>query len=210
MGYDLISLAFIAVTIVAILAIIGANVALITRHVVIMEIQLGQARRSKMTNPKQLFIAAVTGLLALGATSASASYQPDICDVGHDHRSHAANYYDYYPADQYSRAGPYRDQGVRFSITIGDRYDRRADYSDRGRRNGYRGRDGRVVNKQVFDTRHRARIVLIEEAVRTRRGPRLVCTVEARGPEARYVSERRLRRIARDNCSPRARIKVFA
>lgn len=172
-----------------------------------------------MTNPKQLIIAAVTGLLALGAVNASANYQPDLCDVRHDHRSHAANYYDYHPADQFSRAGPYRDQGVSFSITVGDRYDRRgrydrydrrASYADRGRRNGYRGRDGRVVNKQVFDTRHRARIVLIEEAVRTRRGPRLVCTVEARGPEARYVSERRMRRIARNNCSPRARIKVFA
>ena len=172
-----------------------------------------------MINPKQLIVAAVTGILALGATSAMASYKPDICDDRHDHRVHAANYYDYYPADQYSRAGPYRDRGVSFSVTIGDRYgnydrydryDRRARYSDRGRRNGYRGREGRVVNRQVFDTRHRARIVLIEEAVRTRRGPRLVCTVEARGPEARYVSERRMRRIARNNCSPRARIKVYA
>ncbi len=169
-----------------------------------------------MTGPKQLIIAAVTGLLALGASSAFASYKPDLCDVRHDHRSHAANYYDYYPADQYSRAGAYRDQGVSFSISFGDRYDNRrgrydrVDYYDRGRRNGYRGRDGRVVNREVFDTRHRARIVLIEEAVRTRRGPRLVCTVEARGPEARYVSERRMHRIARNNCSPRARVRVLA
>lgn len=163
-----------------------------------------------MTNPKQLIIAAVTGLLALGATSAIAADGGKKGDKRAEQRSHAASYNDEYPADYATRSGTYRDQGVSFTITYGDRYDRRVDYSDRGRRNGYRGRDGRVVNRQVFDTRHRARIVLIEEAVRTRRGPRLVCTVEARGPEARYVSERRMRRIARNNCSPRARIKVYA
>ena len=168
-----------------------------------------------------LFFAGITGLLALGASSAFASYQPEICAIGHDHRSHASNYYNYYPADQYSRAGPYRNQGVSFSISIGDsRYDRRGrydrgynrggDHYDRGRRNGYRGRDGRIINREVFDTRYRARIVLVEEAVRTRRGPRLVCTVEARGPEAGYVSERRMHKIARNNCSQRARVRVLA
>lgn len=158
----------------------------------------------------KLFFAGVTGLLALGAASAFAAYQPDICAIDHDHRSHAANYYDYYPADQYYRAGPYRDQGARFSLSIGDGYyDRRGRY-DRGLRNGYRGRAGRVINREVFDTRYRARIVLVEEAVRTRRGPRLVCTVQARGPEARYVSGRRMHRIARNYCSPRARVRVFA
>lgn len=161
-------------------------------------------------------VAGVAGLFALGATAAQADYKPVYCADDHDHRSHAAKYYDYYPADRYSRAGPYRDSGISFSITIGDRdydrYDRkrRADRRDYGRRNGYRGRDGRVVNREVFDTRFRARIVLIEEVIRTRRGPRLVCTVQARGPEANYVSERRMRRLARNNCSPRARIKVYA
>lgn len=167
----------------------------------------------------KLLAAGASGLLALGASVAFASYQPDYCDFEHDHRSHAENYYDYYPADDFYRAGPYRDSGASFSVTVGDnryrnydRYDRGEHYDrrDRGRRHGYRGRDGRVINRQVFDTRYRARIVLIEEAIRTRRGPRLVCTVEARGPEARYVSERRLRRIARNNCSPRANIRVYA
>lgn len=167
----------------------------------------------------KLFFAGASGLLALGFSAAFASHQPDYCDIVHDHRSHAANYYDHYPADSYYRAGPYRDSGVSFSITVGDswyrdydRYDRghRYDRRDRGRRHGYRGRDGRIINREVFNTRFRARIVLVEEAVRTRRGPRLVCTVKARGPEARYVSERRMRRIARNNCSQRAHIRVYA
>ncbi len=168
----------------------------------------------------KLLFAGASGFLALGASTAFASYQPDYCDIVHDHRSHAANYYDYYPADSYYRAGPYRDSGVSFSITVGDsryrdydRYDYGRHYDrrrDRGRRHGYRGRDSRVINREVFDTRYRARIVLVEEAVRTRRGPRLVCTVKARGPEARYVSERRMRRIARNNCSRRADIRVYA
>lgn len=168
-----------------------------------------------MKSITRLLFAGAFGLMTLGVSAAFASYQPDYCDIDHDHRSHAANYYDYYPADRYYRAGPYRDSGFSFSITVGDDYDyyngwRRADRYDYGRRHGYRGRSGRIINREVFDTRFRARIVLIEEAIRTRRGPRLVCTVEARGPEARYVSERRMRRIARNYCSPRANIRVFA
>ena len=156
--------------------------------------------------------AGVTGLMILGAASASASHKPDYCSYDHDHRSHDANYYDYYAHDRYYRAGPYRDSGVSFSIRVGDRdyYDGRRyrrDY-DRGRYNGYRGR---VVNREVFPTRYRARIILTEEIRRGRRGhPRLVCTVRARGPEAHYVSERRMYRIANRNCSHRARIRVLA
>lgn len=164
------------------------------------------------------------GAVTLAATSsAMAGYKPDYCDHDHDHRSHHANYYDYYAHDKYYRAGPYRNSGVSFSITIGDdryhdydrRYDRRYDYYARDRRyrgknHGYRGRQGRIVNRQVFDTRHRARIVLIEEVVRTKRGPRLLCTVEARGREAGYVSKRRMKRIANNHCSPRARVRVYA
>jgi|GEM_PF-964352 len=185
-------------------------------------------------------IAGAIGAITLAATSSAfASYKPDYCGIDHDHRSHNAKYYDYYDHDKYFRAGQYRssgkNSGVSFSITFGDgyyddgrhadrrrsdrryddrrrsdrRYDDRRDYR-RGKNHGYRGRDGRIVNRQVFDTRHRARIILIEEVVRTRRGPRLVCTVEARGREAEYVSKRRMRRIADNNCSPRARIKVYA
>ncbi|MEO1242886.1 MAG: hypothetical protein AAFX54_13350 [Pseudomonadota bacterium] len=158
----------------------------------------------------KLFFAGVTGVAAFGAAAAFASNAPGYQAIDHDRGSHAATHYNDYPADQYYRAGPYRDQGVRLSVSVGDGYyDRRGRY-DRGLRNGYRGRAGRVINREVFDTRFRARIVLVEEAVRTRRGPRLVCTVQARGPEARYVSGRRMHRIARNYCSPRARVRVFA
>ncbi|NNL87998.1 MAG: hypothetical protein HKP25_02930 [Marinicaulis sp.] len=173
-----------------------------------------------MTNLLKAAIAGATALFALGLTAASADrgdrrdYRPDYCKVDHDHRSHASNYYDYYPADRYYRGGKYRDSGVSLSITVGNdgyrdrRYNDRR-YRDRGYRNGYRGRDGRVINRQVYDTRHRARIVLVEEVVRTRRGPRLYCTVEARGRDRHYVSKKRLRRIANRDCSPRARVRVY-
>ena len=180
-----------------------------------------------MKNVFKAFIAGAVGIFSItAASSAFASYKPDFCDNDHDHRSHHSNYYDHYEHDRYYRAGPYRSSGVSFSITFGDGYDSdRQYYSDRQRygerrydrrsnryakRHGYRGRDGRILNRKVFDTRHRARIVLVEEVVRTRRGPRLVCTVEARGREANYVSKRRMHRIANNHCSPRARIKVYA
>lgn len=180
-------------------------------------------------------IAGAIGAITLAAaSSAFASDKPAFCSIDHDHRSHNTSYYDYYDQDRYYRSGPYRssrqNSGFSFSITLGDGYsgarryrddhhhaDRRHNdrrYSDRrnnkrGKSHGYRGRDGRIVNRQVFNTRYQARIVLIEEVVRTRRGPRLVCTVEARGREAGYVSKRRMRRIANNNCSRRARINVY-
>ncbi len=170
-------------------------------------------------------IAGAIGAITLAVTSSAfAAYKPDYCGIDHDHRSHTSTYYNYYDHDKYYRAGPYRNSGVSFSITFGDDHydDRRSNdrrYNDRryarndnyrGKRNGYRDRDSRVVNRQVFDTRHRARIVLIEEVVRTKRGSRLVCTVEARGREAGYVPKRRLKRIANNNCSPRARVRISA
>ncbi|MEZ5892516.1 MAG: hypothetical protein R3C58_05135 [Parvularculaceae bacterium] len=164
-------------------------------------------------------IAGAIAAAALGFTAASAAHKPDYCARDHDHRSHAADYYSYYPADKYFRAGAYRDGGVSISVSFGDR-DRR-DYGDRDRyddhrygdrrygdRDHRRGRDGRVVNREVYDTRYRARIVLVEEVVRTRRGPQLICTVDARGPEARYVPDKRLRKVARRECSPRAQIRI--
>jgi hypothetical protein len=194
-------------------------------------------------------IGAVTLMIASAAFAAD---KPAYCNIDHDHRSHNANYYDYYPQDKYYRAGPYRssrqNSGVSFSITVGDGHSNGRRYRDgrhadrrynnqrqstrghsnrgnnnqrhndrgnsrrnnqRGKNHGYRGRDGRVVNRQVFDTRYQARIVLVEEVIRTRNGPRLVCTVKARGREAGHVSNRRMRRIANNNCSPRARINVY-
>ena len=164
----------------------------------------------------------VAGGVALATLSAAAAWadRPSACRHDHDHRSHAADYYNYYPADRYSRVGAYRSSGLSLSISFSDNdHDRRGyrgddrgrrDYhdDDYGRRNGYRGRDGRVVNREVYDTRYRARIILTEEIVRTRRGPRLICTIDARGPEARYIPDRRLHKIARNNCSHRAEIRI--
>ncbi len=175
---------------------------------------------------KTIFKSIVAGALGIAALSAGAAWaKPDACRVNHDHRSHAADYYNYYPADDYYRSGPYRNSGVSFSIRIGDdgydRRDRHGDYDrhdgygrrgrhdDYGRRNGYRGDEGRIVNREVYDTRYRARIILTEEVIRTRHGPRLLCTVDARGPEARYVPNKRLRKIARDNCSRRAEVRIY-
>lgn len=179
-------------------------------------------------------IASAAGMLVIGATAAFASersdyrserrgdYKPAFCDIDHDHRSHASNYYNYYAPDKYFRAGAYNGSGFSISFRIGDDYDSRYDRrhrSDRdyrrGDRNYRRGdrqsRRGRIVNRQTFDTRYRARIVLTEEVVRGRRGHRrLVCTVQARGPEASYVPQRRMRRIANRNCSPRARVRIYS
>jgi len=155
-----------------------------------------------------VMLAGATALIALGFSAASAKHRPDPCYIDHDHRSHHADYYNYYPADKYYRAGPYRRSGLSFSIRLGD--NGYLSLSDRGRRHGYRGRRGRIMNREVYRTRYRARIVLTEEVVRTRRGPRLVCTVSARGPQADYVSKRRLRRIARRECSHRARVRIYA
>lgn len=182
---------------------------------------------------KTMAIGIIGAVTVMMASVAVANDRPAYCNIDHDHRSHNADYYDYYDQDRYYRAGPYRSphqsSGVSFSITFGDGYssgrrygnDHRADrrYNERrrsrrnnqrGKNHGYRGRDGRIVNRQVFDTRYQARIVLVEEVVRTRKGRRLVCTVKARGQEASYVSKRRMRRIANNNCSPRARINVYA
>jgi len=169
-------------------------------------------------------IASAAGMLVIGATAASANdrsdyrserrgdYRPALCDIDHDHRSHASNYYDYYAPDKYFRAGAYNGSGLSISFRIGDdsRYDR-GHRNDRNYRGDRHGRRGRIVNKQTFDTRFRARIILTEEVVRGRRGNRrLVCTVKARGPEANYVSKRRMHRIANRNCSPRARVRVYS
>ena len=159
--------------------------------------------------------AGLVGFAAMGMTAASAKdYRPDRCSYDHDHRSHAANYYDYYPGDRYySGAYDRRNRsGVSFSVTFGDRGYDDYRYRDRYRSydNGYRHRGRRVVSRRVLDTRFRARIVVKEEIVHRRRGPRLICTVTPRGPEADYVPYRRLKRVARNHCSPRARVRIYA
>lgn len=144
------------------------------------------------------FIVGALGFAALGFSAASANSRPDFCDFDHDHRAHHADYYDYYAPDRYYRAGPYRPAGY------GARYDRRDAYR------GHVYRNARIVDRDVYPTRGRARIVVTEAWVRTRRGPRLICTVDARGPDARFVPYRRLERVAYRSCSPRARVNIRA
>lgn len=183
-----------------------------------------------MASVKKIVVAAAIGLSAIGVGAGSAyaaddgqrgryeeSRRPERCNDDHDHRAHDANYYDYYDQDRYSRAGAYRGSGASVSVTIGggygdrnDRYDRYDDRYDRGDR--YDGRRGgsQVVRRESFDTRYRARIQLVEEVV-YRRGDRdLVCTVSVNGPDARYIRDRDLRRVAYRYCSPRAQVRVYA
>jgi hypothetical protein len=109
------------------------------------------------------------------------------------------------------------EASVSLSITVGDDYDGRSyggrydddRYDRRHRGDRYDGRRGgsRVVKRRTYDTRYRARIVLVEEVYYSRRGSYLVCTVDVRGRDARYVSNRQVRAIARAGCSHRARIR---
>ena len=150
---------------------------------------------------KPLIKTAMAGLLGLLALGTTAAFAGDYSN--RNHRSHHAD--DDYAKDRYYKAGPYRGD-VSLSINIGkSHYDRGYDRRYDRRRNARR-----VVYRDVFQTRYRARIVLTEEIVYRRKGARLVCTVRARGPEADYVSKRRIHRIANRHCSPRARVRVFA
>ena len=143
--------------------------------------------------------ALVLGLGVYGFSQASAEYRPDYCAIDHDHRSHNSSYYDYYDADKYYRAGSYR--GSRDGYNRGSRYD-----DGYGRR---RARS-RVVHRETFRTQYRASIVLVEEIYWTRSGrEQLVCSIVAKGREAHYVPQRRLRRIANRGCSPRARVQYL-
>lgn len=138
------------------------------------------------------------GVGVLGLAQASANYRPDYCPRDHDHRSHTSNYYDYYAADRYYRAGPYRSSKRSYDRRYDRRYDRH-----------YRPRS-KVVHRQTYDTRYRAHIKLVEEIYWTRSGRKqLVCSILVRGPEAYHVPHRRLRRIANRDCSPRARIQYL-
>lgn len=175
--------------------------------------------------------AATAGAVAAPASAddrGAYSARPAYCPEDHDHRSHDANYYDYYPADRYSRAGPY--VGVEVGVRYGDgrygdgRYGdgRYGDgrYGD-GRYGGGRYGDGRygdgrggawgrdrLLQRRDFATPYRARIVLVERVEWTRRGEYLTCNVFAVGPEADYVRNRELRRVARNFCSYGADIRI--
>lgn len=137
--------------------------------------------------------------------------RPDRCDEDHDHRYHQRNYYDYYPKDRYYRADP----GFSISVSVGDRgnYGRGGRYNDRPYydQRGYRDA-GRIVSRDRYPIRgFRADAFVIEEVYGGGRGyGRLVCTVTARGPDARYVPYGQLRRIANSACSRRSEIRVLA
>ncbi len=162
--------------------------------------------------------ALVLGIGVYGFAPASASDRPDYCGIDHDHRSHNASYYNHYDGDKYSRAGSYRgsrdgyDRRGRRDGYDND-YNRRGRYDDgynRGGRYGRRHARSRVVHRETYRTRYRARITLVEEIYWTRSGrEQLVCSIVVKGREAHYVPHRRLRRIANRGCSPRARVQYL-
>ncbi len=137
--------------------------------------------------------------------------RPDRCDEDHDHRYHQRDYYDHYPKDRYYRADP------QFSISVGfgsrGYYDGGGRYYDRPYydRRGYRDA-GRIVSRDRFPVRgYRADAFVIEEVYGGGRGyGRQVCTVTARGPDARFVPYGQLRRIANRACSRRSEIRIYA
>ncbi len=137
--------------------------------------------------------------------------RPDRCDIDHDHRFHQRDYYDYYPKDRYYRADP----EFSISLSFGDRgyYDRGGRYYDRPYydRRGYRDA-GRIVSRDRYPLRgFRADAFVVEEVYGGGRGyGRFVCTVTARGPDARFVPYGQLRRIANRACSRRSEIRIYA
>ena len=76
--------------------------------------------------------------------------------------------------------------------------------------NGYKRRPNRIISRIALDTRFRARIIVQEEIVYGKRRARLICTVRTRGPEASYVPYRRLKRVAYNHCSHRAKVRIYA
>ena len=139
-----------------------------------------------------------------------AGARPEICRLDHDHRIHNRDYYNYYPRDRYYNADP----TFSLSFSVGDRgyYDRSGRYYDRPYYDNRGNRDyGRVVRRDQVGIRgYRAEALIVEEAFPGGRGANLVCTVTARGPDARYVPYGRLRSIAAQECSRRAQVRVYA
>lgn len=137
--------------------------------------------------------------------------RPDRCDEDHDHRYHNRDYYSYYPKDRYYNADP--EFSISLSFGNGGYYDRGGRYNNRSYydQRGYRDY-GRVIDRDSFRIRgYRAEAIVVEEAFGGGRGGyRLVCTVTARGPDARYVPYGQLRSIANRACSRRSEIRVYA
>lgn len=155
-------------------------------------------------------LAVIVAAGTLVATQATArDYRPAYCPTTHDHRSHDANYYDYYDQDRYSRAGAYN---ARSDYRGRDNYRGRRDYrrGDRYRGRGYYRPRSEVVFKKNLNTRYDAYITVVEENYWTRSGRvQRVCSVVPKGPEAYYIPQRRLERVANRNCSRRARVQFL-
>ncbi len=153
-----------------------------------------------MNNITKSVIAFVFSAAAFGGAQAAAENQPAYAPETHDQRSYNAAFYNDGPVSDHYQTAAHR----------GDRYNRRDRY-DRGYdRYSRRRPHSRVVHRETYRTKYRARIVLVEEIYWTRSGrQQLVCSVLVKGPEAYYVPHRRLRRIANRDCSPRARIQYL-
>lgn len=157
-------------------------------------------------------ILSMLGASLVMGLSASALAQGNRGD--NDRRSNA----DYSQNDD-TRGQKARDNDRNQNARAGNRGRNDARTNNRGRndaRAGNRGRnDARTNNRRrgprtkMFNTRFpTTSITLRENIVRSRRGPRKFCTVVARGPHARLVPKKRLRKIARNNCSRRAKVKI--
>ncbi|MEM9168624.1 MAG: hypothetical protein AAGC56_03135 [Pseudomonadota bacterium] len=148
-----------------------------------------------MVKFRNAFVAGVVGAAAFATASAAAA-----------------------PAERAERAGPQTFETAVYTpgaarAAAGDAFIVNAHHVDRRRGfdNGFNARRRRTVNRLTLPTRFRARVVVREDVVLSRRGVRrLVCTVTPRGPEAGFVTNRRLRRVARNYCSPRARVRIFS
>lgn len=191
------------------------------RRLGLIEIRLGQAMEISMGVLKKIVFAAAMGLSAVAVSAASAAdgrrggyhddrdrHRPAHCDHDHDHRAHDVNYYDYYPADRYYRAGPYRASGLSVSVNVGGGYDR--DRYDRYDRYDGPRRGRQIVKSQTFDTRYRASIYLVEEVYYNPHGRDRLCTVSVRGPQAHRVPDGQVRSVAHRYCSRGATIRVYA
>ncbi|MEO0983537.1 MAG: hypothetical protein AAFX03_12895 [Pseudomonadota bacterium] len=154
-------------------------------------------------------IAAAVTLTFIGLAPAEAQHRDRVarCDVVYDQFGRPVAKRNCVSEDRFFRAGPNRAGAV---ATIGrdgriDRRGRRGDFyrGERGRRGG---RD--IVFRDVIPARGRARIIVTEEIVYRRRGPRRICTVTPVGVDAGFIPYRRLERVAARNCSRRARIRI--
>ncbi|MEO0695207.1 MAG: hypothetical protein AAFY84_03835 [Pseudomonadota bacterium] len=182
-----------------------------------------------MTRLLTIFTAALVGLAVMGFSEASADDRRRHndrrveCDSKYEDRRDRRDCYENRSRDRDRRGRRHRDRDVNVTIDLGrDRYyadrryrndrryrDDRRYYNDR-RYNDRRGRRGsRIIRRQSFDTRGRARIRLVEEEIYRRGRNRRICTVTVTGPDRRRVPYRRLQNIADRYCSRRAEIRIF-